>query len=269
MPIDLPLAWERALSASDPLKAARALCSVRGWETLRDRQGRNVWMFSLAHGLGGTWPQLASRPGAWEAFGASDSLGRTVWDYLLTYGLPSHIRLSSWAEEAGERLARVAAVEEGVAKRLLDAPLPWPSAASMPPALRHPWSSRLPVGFWRWDRQADDEKWPWLICQDVLMGGNLWAWVRPFDVRELEKIPLSRRWVFLAWGGALGHRWPSSAAVSALEQRRVVASDALALAPCVKAWIQSPGQNSPLLKSLLLDLSLGGANGNGRRSARL
>ena len=269
MPIDLSPAWKKALSASDVPGAARALCSVAGWETLRDRQGRNVWMFSLAHGLGEVWPKLASRPGAWEAFGASDGLGRTVWDYLLTYGMPPHLRISSWAEEAEERLAGLATIQTGVVRRLLSTPLPWSSVATMPSALRQRWSSRLPIGFWGWAGEARDERWPWLIRQDVMTGGNLWAWVRPFADQELESIPACRRWVLLAWGGALGHRWASSAIVPALEQRQVASSDAKPLAPCVKAWLQQLGQGSPLLKGLMLDLSLVDANKNGRRSARL
>lgn len=267
MPSPLPNAWARALKATSPEAAARALCSVSGWQTHVDANGRNVWMFTLAHQLGGTWPLLASREGAWKSFSQPDVQGRTILDYLFAYGPPS-ARRGGWLDEALTRVEALGGLTHHLAARLLEVPLP------VQPGLRLPglkevsaWSSRLPPTLWGWEHVADDERWPWMVQQDVKDKGRLWWWVRP-HAPYLEKVlPTQRRWVFMTWGGAMCHPWEPQQLTEGLGKRVVRPSDQQPLKGCAMAWANWLGK--PEVQSLVLDLSLDQANKSGRRSARL
>lgn len=267
MPSPLPDAWERALKATSPEAAVRALCSVNEWQTLVDASGRNVWMFTLVHQLGWTWPLLASRPGAWQSFSRPDAQGRTILDYLFTYG-PPPARPGGWLDEALARVEALGALTHHLAARLLEVPLPAMEGLQLPGLSRvNTWASRLAPNLWGWEHVSNDERWPWLIQQDVKVKGRLWWWVRPHASDLAMVLPPERKWVFMTWGGAMCHPWEPESLTEGLGRRQVFPSDRQPLKSCAVAWADCVGK--PEVQSLVLDLSLEQGNKSGRRSARL
>ncbi len=223
--------WQRASTAPTPTSAAAALCSFPGWATHQDEMGRSVWMWSLTWGGWETWPILARRAGAWEAFARPDHAGRGVFDYMLCSPLLEGLPAGEWVDRVHSLLNQT---PSGVLPRLLGqppSPLGWspsPSNASRPFQPR--WREALSPADWGLDQLSASDLRATIVADQGRQWG-LWAWLSPVRMRAwVTSVPLQDRWRWVLWWfAARPSDWDESVFQTLLENSKQEPADTVLL----------------------------------------